>query len=85
VLLSVVPLALGLPAFATVPVLRDAGVLLGVAAASFAGQNLLTHGFQLLPAAAASGVNISQVWRRVSPPGFWLQGMAAVLRASRVR
>ena len=63
VLISAVPLLVfRFPAPPVVPgSLRDAALMVGVAAASFFGQLTLTRGFQLLPAGRASAINLLQV------------------------
>ncbi|KXZ53815.1 hypothetical protein GPECTOR_6g733 [Gonium pectorale] len=58
---SAVPLAAGLPDRAVWPTGRQWGLLVGVAATSFWGQILVGRGFQLLHAARASAINLSQV------------------------
>lgn len=59
--LSVIPLAAHWPQAPNMPAATDWGLLVGVGATSFAGQLLLTRGFQLENAAKASSVNFTQV------------------------
>lgn len=59
--LFTLPLLLGFPNHAVVPIPRDAGLLVGVAATSFTAQILMTRGLQLTPAAKAAAMGFTQV------------------------
>jgi hypothetical protein len=61
IVLSAAPLAAAWPQRAALPSGPDAALLLAIAATSFAGQLLLTRGFQLMPASRAASINFSQV------------------------
>jgi drug/metabolite transporter (DMT)-like permease len=60
VVLSIGPLAAGWPQRATLPSASDAALLGAIAVTSFAGQLLLTRGFQLESASRAASINFSQ-------------------------
>lgn len=68
-LLSFVPLLIGWPSHPTWLSWVDTTLLVGVAATSFAGQLLLTRGFQLESAGKAAGLNFFQVGVCVLGPG----------------
>lgn len=61
IVLSTFPLAASWPQRAVLPSLSDAALLVVIAATSFAGQLLLTRGFQLESASRAASINFSQV------------------------
>jgi drug/metabolite transporter (DMT)-like permease len=59
--LSALPLLLGWPAPAVAPTLREAALLVAIAATSFVALLLLTRGLQLYGAARVAAINFSQV------------------------
>jgi hypothetical protein len=61
VVMAAIPLAVGWPQQAVVPLPGDLVLLLGVALSSFCGQLLMTRGLQLIPAAQASAASFAQV------------------------
>ncbi|KAK9826826.1 hypothetical protein WJX81_004641 [Elliptochloris bilobata] len=58
---AIVPLAVGVPEWPTIPCGHDLGLLAGVSLTSFLGQYTLNRSFQLLAASHASAVNTLQV------------------------
>ncbi|EFJ41921.1 hypothetical protein VOLCADRAFT_67693, partial [Volvox carteri f. nagariensis] len=69
---SIVPLAAGLPAPAVWPTGVGWALLLGVACCSFWGQILIGRGFQLMNAARASAINLTQVGAVAAYSREWL-------------
>lgn len=63
-IMSSIPLALGIPAKFSLLAGKDFGLMLGVACTSFVAQLLSTRGLQMVVAAKAAAMGFTQVFYR---------------------